>query len=446
MQMLNLLDSIIDAMDTPRVTNSQHDINRIDISADQDRAASSKASRIASIRSGSWDAREYGISAEAMIAQLEVAETPEQIERVEADLRARAIARAGLDTSNGRVAVFTAGRLPWHGLGTTVDRAATSAEAIKLASMDWKVKKQQLFYVDANGDTQSADSVFGIVRCDTGRILGSVGNRYKPIQNEEGFEFLDGILGKFGAKYESAGALHGGKKVWMLAHMPEQGFTINGGDRQEAYVIFENCHDGTGAASVYPTAVRVVCANTLRMAHKDSAKGMSIRHTGDVKDKIKQAQKALNIAVHDFETYKEAAESMYRKPLEITHYANDVLDACLDITEAQMNMGANVFAATMARTIAEQELLAKSIAKKIERREEILEDIIERYEGTRNGFANMRGTAWSAFNAITEHADHSKMGRESADPLTRASRRFESVIAGTADQMKQVAFEYALKA
>lgn len=444
--MYSLLDSIIDDMDTPNIKSAQHDLQKIDISADLAGRSASKADRIAAIRSGSWDAAEYGVSAEVAIARLEAAETPEQLERVEQDLRAMAIRRAGLDTSNGRIAVFTAGELPWHGLGVTVDKAASSAQAIELAGMNWKVKKQQLFYTDHDGNQQVADSIFGIVRADTGKILGSVGSRYKPIQNSEGFDFLDGILSKFGAKYESAGALHGGKKVWMLAQLPKQAFTVNGGDEQKAFVIFQNSHDGSGAAEVFPTSVRVVCANTLRLAHKDSAAGLRIRHTGDVKDKIKAAQTALNIAVHDFEEYKESAGALYRKPLEITHYANDVLDAVLDITQAQMDMGANVLAAAMTRTIVEQELMAKSIAKKIEKREEILLDIIERYESDRCGIGSIRGTAWSAFNAITEHADHAKVGRESADPLTRASRRFESVISGTADQMKQVAFEFAMKA
>jgi phage/plasmid-like protein (TIGR03299 family) len=443
--MYNLLDSIIDDMESPRVINTQHDLQKIDVTGDMAGRAAGKAQRIAAIRSGSWDQAEYGMSAEAAIAQIEKAETAEELAAVERGFVTMAIRRAGLDTSNGRVAVFTAGKLPWHGLGVTVAEATSSAHAIKLAGMDWPVKKQQLFYVDHNGDTQTADSIFGIVRTDTGRILGSVGNRYKPIQNSEGFEFLDSLLSKFGAKYESAGALHGGKKVWMLAHMPEQGFTINGGDRQEAYVLFENSHDGSGAAEVYPTSVRVVCANTLRMSHKDSAKGMSIRHTGDVKDKIKQAQKALNIAVEDFADYKEKAEILYRAPIEIKAYASDVLDACLEITQAQVDMGANVLAAAISKTIAQQDLLAKSFERKIEKREEILLDIIERYESEKCGLNGIRGTAWSAFNAITEHADHAKQSRESADPLTRASRRFESVISGAADEMKQVAFSTALE-
>jgi phage/plasmid-like protein (TIGR03299 family) len=372
---MSILDSILDNMENG-IVSENHDLGSINYGGD---AAIRSAS--GSRPSEPWDQSEYGISLAEAQAKYDAAQTPEAREKVIAELKERAIRRASLDTSNGRVAVFSAnGVLPWHGLGVVVKGSATSAEAIRHASLDWQVGKQELYYIDHTGTQRKAKDIYGIVRQDTGEILGSVGSRYKPIQNSEGFDFLDGVLNEFGAKYETAGSLYGGKKVWMLAHLPEQGFTINGGDRQEPYVIFENCHDGTGAAAVYPTAVRVVCANTFRMAHKDKAKGLSIRHTGDVKDKIAAAQAALNIAVNDFAEYKEKAEYLYSKQLPIKAYAHDVLDAVLDITQAQADMGADVLAAAIAKTQAQQDLLAKSFEKKIERRGEILADIIERYE------------------------------------------------------------------
>jgi NADPH-dependent glutamate synthase beta subunit-like oxidoreductase len=109
-------------------------------------------------------------------------------------------------------------------------------------------------------------------------------------------------------------------------------------------------------------------------------------------------------------------------------------------------MGADVLAAAIAKTQAQQDLLAKSFEKKIERRGEILADIIERYEGEKCGVGSIRGTAWAAWNAVTEHADHAKIGRQASDATTRQSRRFESVISGEADNLKQVAFAIAMKA
>jgi phage/plasmid-like protein (TIGR03299 family) len=326
--------------------------------------------------------------------------------------------------------------VPWHGLGTIVSGVMTAEEAIKLAHMDWKVIKAALGY-EFNGAPRQADS-WGIVREDTGDCLGVVGNKYQPIQNADGFKFLDSVIGEFGARYESCGSLYGGKQVWMLAHMPEHAFRV-GGDEIEPYVIFANSHDGTGAAWCYPTTVRVVCANTFRTSSREKRKGMSIRHTGSVKGKIAAAQEALGLAVAGFGQFAEVAETMAATPCRnVTAYANDVLDACLNITQAQMDMGADVLAATIARTQADQDLLAKSFQKRIERRESILESIIDIYHAD-----NANGSVWGAFNAVTNEADHSDRGRKVGTAEARASRRFESTLAGTRDEMKQVAFNLA---
>src|SRR5437868_15384826 len=73
--------------------------------------------------------------------------------------------RAALDTSNGRVNIMAAGTLPWHGLGVLVDKATTSAEAIKLAGLDWEVTKLALQYQFSDKRITAADA-FAMVRKD----------------------------------------------------------------------------------------------------------------------------------------------------------------------------------------------------------------------------------------------------------------------------------------
>lgn len=87
-----------------------------------------------------------------------------------------------------------------------------------------------------------------------------VTNRYKVIQNEEAFSFTDSLLGE-GVRYETAGSLQRGKKVWLLARMP-QDYIITG-ERISPYLVFSNIHDGSGAIKVALTPIRVVCNNTL---------------------------------------------------------------------------------------------------------------------------------------------------------------------------------------
>jgi phage/plasmid-like protein (TIGR03299 family) len=438
--MLSILDQILENNSSARVVGENHDTSKINYGGDD---AINRASQGGGRPSEPWDASEYRMTLAQAQAKWDAAQTPEGKAKVIEELRARALQRASLDTSNGRVNVMVAGKLPWHGLGVNVDKATTSAQAIQLAGLNWSVVKKQL-YTNLNGNEVIATDTYGMIREDNGHYLGTVGSRYNPIQNIQGFDFLDGVLAEFGARYESAGSLYAGEKVWMLAKMPEQSFTINGGDQVDPYVIFENCHDGTGAAFCYPTTVRVVCANTFRVSGKERGKGLSIRHTGNVKDKLEIARNALGFAVKGIEQFKDDAETMYRKPIEIKHYANDVLDAVLEVTQADALKGADALAATLQVTEANRELARKSIAKKIERRGEILDDILERYESERCGIGSIRGTAWAAFNAVTEHADHAKVGRQASDLETRASRRFESTLTGDADDMKQVAYLKAL--
>ena len=66
-------------------------------------------------------------------------------------------------------------------------------------------------------------------------MLGVVTDRYKVIQNEEAFAFTDTLLGE-GVRYETAGSLQEGRRVWMLARLPRE--FIIGGERISPYMVF----------------------------------------------------------------------------------------------------------------------------------------------------------------------------------------------------------------
>ena len=117
-----------------------------------------------------------------------------------------------------------------------------------------------------------------------------VTNRYKVIQNEEAFSFTDSLLGE-GVRYETAGSLQGGKKVWLLARMP-QDYIITG-ERISPYLVFSNTHDGSGAIKVALTPIRVVCNNTLNLALSTAKRSWSMIHTGDIQGKLEEAKDTL---------------------------------------------------------------------------------------------------------------------------------------------------------
>ncbi len=347
--------------------------------------------------------------------------------------------RASLDVSNGRVSVMTAGELPWHGLGTVVQSAVSSADAMRLANIDWRVGKSKARYL-AGETIRESESTYILYREDTGAELGSCGKLYTPQQNAEGFDFLDEVLEAYGARYETAGAIFGGKQVWMQAHLPANRFEVLPGDEIEPYVIFTLDHTGRGANRCYPTTQRVVCANTFRVSGRDSGKGIRINHFPNLKQRVTEAKKALGLAVDSIDEFKDAASAMVRVETEPRVFVNNVLDQVLDITEAEALKGADVLAAALKKTDADRELAAKKIQKEIDKRESIMDEILRRYD---EGRCTPAGSTWAAFNAVTEFVDHTKQRRFQGTEAS--SRRFEHLLTGDGDEMKQVAYNLAIE-
>ena len=108
---------------------------------------------------------------------------------------------------------------PWHGLGTLVAEAQASADALICAGLDWRVEQKNVY----TGDGSLIPGYKVNLRSSDNAALGLVSDRYKVVQNEDAFQFTDDLLGE-GVTYETAGALQGGKKVWILAKMPQRYF------------------------------------------------------------------------------------------------------------------------------------------------------------------------------------------------------------------------------
>lgn len=185
--------------------------------------------------------------------------------------------------------MFYVRETPWHGLGTRVMEAPGSEDALELAGLNWKVRQEPI-YTDNN---LLIPGYKANVRDLDDKVLGVVTDRYKVVQNDEAFAFIDGLLGE-GVRYETAGALLDGRKVWILARMPRE-FIING-EQISPYLVFSNTHDGSGAIKVAVTPIRVVCNNTLNLALSTAKRSWSMVHTGDVQGKMEEAKQTLFMA------------------------------------------------------------------------------------------------------------------------------------------------------
>lgn len=269
--------------------------------------------------------------------------------------------------------LFYVGATPWHGMGVELPSLATAAEAIQAANLGWEILQEPV--KTADGKTL-ADQYINL-RSDTREPLGVVGKSYSILQNAKAFDFFDAVTqDPHGPKYETAGSLWNGRKVWMLAKMPDM-MEVVPGDDVAPYILLSNTHDGSGSVRIMFTPIRVVCQNTLNAAHSGTGKTFKIRHSGDVLLKVSQAQDALGIIRH-------------------------TLIETLGLYQA---LAAKTPTAEQVETVLQS--LWPDGETKTDRNKLQRERVLSLAEsGLGNGNAKVRGTAWALYNGVTELVDH----------------------------------------
>ena len=282
----------------------------------------------------------------------------------------------------GDMASFASLREPaWHGLGTVIDEAVSTQEMLDLAHLSgWNVRLEA---VDLPG--RSHKDFFATVRTNPfdgqADVLGIVGERYNVLQNEELFTFGDALLD--GGRWETAGSIKNGTVVFgSLALNRQTDLDPKGrGDKVNNYLLVHTSHDGSLAIQASVTPVRVVCQNTLNAAVGYKGRGAKqsfrIRHTQTVQGKIQAAREALGLAnVYLDEFDKMAAEMIAKEINDKTFF--DIITAVYPKPEEN----------------------TKGAMTKWENKIDTLNTI---YNG--ETCVNIKGTAWGAYNALTERLD-----------------------------------------
>ncbi len=331
-----------------------------------------------------------------------------------------------ISQASGKAEAFFALKPAWHGLGTVLDHAPDSATAIEAAGLNWTVDQVPLVarktIATPEGDVVrdiEAPEHLANVRSDTGAILGIVGDGYKVIQNVEAFQFLDSLLQDGILKYESAGALKDGRIVWMLGRLPSVD-TIAQGDDVYRYVLLTMAHDGTGAIRGLPTATRVVCWNTLSAALRSGKESIvTIRHSGDIASKMRQARFMLSQYDQQFTEHAAACRHLAGK-----RYTSSELETYLE------KLFPSVAVEGRAKTIRDNDVSSVRV----------------NLESPRQRVGGIAGTWWSALNAVTELIDHGSTTRGATQRDKDENRMMASIgLHGRAAQFKESALELALE-
>ena len=232
---------------------------------------------------------------------------------------------------------FTGRKVPWHGLGQSVSDSVSADEMLKAANLDWEVKLTPAFNREHNyGQTRIADTQF-VERWtyDNGYgeysdTLGVVGKSFKAVQNSQ----LAEVLSKVSAtptseiKWSSAGSLRGGRDVFFVADLPDDGFKIPGDseDSIDSYLVAHDSKVGAHSLRVFQTSVRPVCMNTLVASFGQATKAVAIRHSGDISQKIKALQGALTRESQQWARYREWLGNLSEVEIEMDDFVELVDD------------------------------------------------------------------------------------------------------------------------
>jgi phage/plasmid-like protein (TIGR03299 family) len=309
-------------------------------------------------------------------------------------------------------ASFASLRQPaWHNLGTVFDEEVSTAQMLKLAHLDeWNVRLEDVaipdgFASDKTYSFVSRTNPFDKTQTD---ILGVVGERYKVLQNEDLFSFGDNLLDG-GGRWETAGSIKGGRQVFGSIALSNS-ITLDPkgiADKIDNYLLINTSHDGSVAIQASITPVRVVCANTLNLALSSfkgknaSKQSFKIRHTQTAEGKIAVAREALGLATKYIDEFSVMANAMIEKTITDNQFLEII---------------------NLAYPAPEND--AKGSFKKHDNKVDLIQSI---YRGQYND--TIAGTAWGAYNALTERLDWYRSARgESNESIYASASGFDPVV------------------
>jgi phage/plasmid-like protein (TIGR03299 family) len=315
-----------------------------------------------------------------------------------------------IEIINGKASMMFAGKTPWHSLGQQLEEGDLYdiEKAIPKSGLDWTAELVRL----VTQDDSTPVSRFAVRRTTDKKVLGTVGEGYHILQNIDAFKWFQPFLEAKTAQLNTAGSLRGGSRIWILARICGDPLVIAKDDLIERYILLSHSHDGTLSVRAGFSPIRVVCANTLSLAHKDNAsKLIRIKHSKDVLQNLENIRETMNLVNQEFEATAEQYRLLVNKQIN----QNDLEKYVKKILKVE-----NVKNSDLST-----------------RMKNIIGNITELCEcGRGNNLPSVRGTYWTAYNGVNEYLSYVR--GNSAD------NRLNSLWFGDGAIMNKFALETAL--
>jgi phage/plasmid-like protein (TIGR03299 family) len=325
--------------------------------------------------------------------------------------------------------IFCYNKPAWHRLGVVVDGTLSAREAFRVANADFQVAGRPVF----DADMQPIPGYQAIARMDTGKTLSVMTETYTPIQNESLIKIAEALHEDI--NMDAVCVLSDGKKVTFTARIRGAEGDVVPGDPVQQYLIGCTSHDGSIPFQLLFSPIRVVCQNTLSAAlglasnqrHRDNS--IRIRHTKNADSLIQRLPELVDMRRRQFIGGLDELRHMAATPCSMAKFRQYI---------------SSVFADQLQGTVNDVR------GDKSTERPKVLEDlpawpsVLQKFEGDAIGsdLTASRGTAWGAYQAVTEYISH-ESGR-TKDPMNAARKRLESIYWGSASDQLTKAHEYAI--
>jgi phage/plasmid-like protein (TIGR03299 family) len=297
-------------------------------------------------------------------------------------------------TEEGEAEMFSVRETPWHKLGIVLDNPPTAEEGLKAAHLDWQVGLNKLYRKNEFGEILEVERFRIIERMDNGTVLGLATEDYTPLQNQAAFAIFNPLVQNGFANFETAGALHHGRNVWVQVklNITDPRVTDVLGDEVVPYAMIDNSHSGTRSVRLTETPQRVVCKNTLMGARAAASRSIKIVHGSKVEANLVQAAREL---------WKDLVEHYVLIANDFTALKGKFLDEAMF-----RKLVANVaLPAPIKAGYANPTRYDIALAKHEEKQQEL----IKLWTGGTGHSGDH--SAWEAYNAYTEWFDHIRKSR-----------------------------------
>lgn len=284
--------------------------------------------------------------------------------------------------------------VPWHGLGAQVSADVTAEEMLEAAGLNWRVKMCPMT-AEFEGEHVKVPGRFALIRDKDKKVMTVASEAWTPVQNSDILSFFKNYVEAGGARLETAGSLRGGARVWALASL-DHSFEARPGDKVKGYLLLTGSHVVGCATTASTTQVRVVCANTLRMAESNQQLHYKQNHLREF----------------DFSAAKAHIESAHEELVTAEKIAKQLVSLKLSVYDALEKAILPVFAPNVdmdleaiTKAVNEPALLPRTIS-----------EIMDSYYNAPGADPD---TGWGAMNAVTHWTDHI-CGRDSSTRLFRS--------------------------